>query len=274
MSDNKGLFNTLTVIAGIIFAVQGVFSHNIYLKIFNCLGLIFLLFALHYELCAIYANKYIKLVSPTLFIVIVILFFIDPISLIDKSESQKQIEALQDTLSIRNDSIKTLKYLLAFESNSRTYSTQKLELAEKYFNANSAPAIRILGIDPIIEIGKKMQINIFIENSGGMATSIITHTNCCFHTVPYNTFSLIKSQSLVLNNFAPKEQKTLILPFAKELTKEFYDDIYANKIYVYGYGILDYVDKFNNRYKKEFCIVFDKDSKSFEDVQNYKLTYE
>jgi hypothetical protein len=275
MSERKSLFNALTVFAGIIFAVQGLFSHIVYLAILAWLGLIFLLVALHRELLEVY-GKWSKYISPILFVLILIFYYWDPISSLEESKSQKEIRALQDSVVISRDSIRSLHFLLALAETSRVNARKALERGEKYFNVANAPSVGIVTMELIRTVGKKMSVKVIIENYG---QSIAKQVRAMQETrmAPVSTpdeFLLGKSHEITMPDLHPKERKFIQLDYDWILTQDANDGINQKKYFVFVYGRITFQDSFGKKDSTLFCSRYNPDNHQFYDVRPYKFRYD
>jgi hypothetical protein len=274
VSKSKSLFNALTAVAGIIFAVQGIFSHNIYLKIFNCIGLIFLLFALHSELKIIYGNK-LRFVSAIITCLIIALFVLDPLSKLEESESQKQIVALKDSLNVLRDSIINSKTLVVLASNSKEEAKEKLEFAKKYIKVANKPIISVsdFGVDSLSP-EKHPVFHFGIENVGhGLAIQMSYFAGVMESSKPSCDTGLYHYDKLIsIPAMQPQKTVAAYFPCADPLSQEKFQKIKNKSVFLYYYGVVYYSDEFSKKDSIGFCVVYDNDSPSkfrFNPSHNY-----
>jgi hypothetical protein len=180
---------------------------------------------------------------------------------------QNQIYTLQDSLQ------NSKAYIISAETTN-VNANQKLSLAVKYFEIQHEPSINIVSQTSIFEIGKPISVRYIFENTGESISQLVIYGDITLHTVPYNEFTLHDSTKSVFKNFSRNEKKWVEYSRGEKLTKERYDAITANQLYVYVYGRFDYIDQFNHRYQKDVCGIYDKDIKNFRDNTNHKFIYE
>jgi hypothetical protein len=258
VSKHKSLFNTLTVVAGIIFAVQGIFSHNIYLKVFNIIGLFFLLFALHSELKNIYGKKF-RFVSAVITCLIIVLFILDPLSKLEEGESQKHIYALQNSVAALKDSLNKYQTHFAIAETVNKFSNQKLALAKTYFNSTSKPILWVdnITIDTLLP-NKQITAHCKIENTGNAKANKMTwFMGSSLRSVRYYNGSFFIGKFLKAPPLAPHKSFLATSVSVDLLPQQVYDDLQSRKWFIYYYGIVYYYDDFGIKDSIVFCYFHD-----------------
>jgi len=146
-------------------------------------------------------------------------------------------------------------------------------LSPQNIHPENEPYIYFITKVTTVEFGKLISCRLDFENIGGNSPEVVIHCKLFWCTDPKTEFTLDNNSKKIINNFSSGESKFIADTFKSKATKEIIDAIKSGSIYIYFYGRFEYTDKFNKRYEKDFCFVYDKVSK-FVNVPLYRLIYD
>ena len=160
------------------------------------------------------------------------------------------------------------------EESPKTDTKENLKPVQKFPEATTRPSIYVERMELVSIVRNDITCSVLLKTGPTrVATNVVIYVTGVLHTLP-NRYLFPLDSSLSYKDLSPNEEKTIItkLNFSiPDLNKS----IAEKRQFLYIFGRIYYcgeVDK-KKRYQKDFCAIYDSDTRVFVDVKKYKIVH-